>query len=133
MADRSRKPPNAPANAAERTDGLRLAPQMRMMFRAFWTSPQRNKILLLVAALVAVIGATAFGQVKLNAWNQPFYDALSRKDFRGFLAQLWVFGALAGGLLVLNVAQAWLNQTTKVKLREGLVRDLFDEWLKPRR
>jgi putative ATP-binding cassette transporter len=133
MADRSRKPSNAPANAAERKDGLRLAPQMRMMFRAFWTSPQRNKILLLVAALVAVIGATAFGQVKLNAWNQPFYDALSRKDFRGFLAQLWVFGALAGGLLVLNVAQAWLNQTTKVKLREGLVRDLFDEWLKPRR
>ena len=44
-----------------------------------------------------------------------------------------VFGVIAGGLLVLNVAQAWLNQTTKVKLREGLVCDLFDEWLKPRR
>ena len=41
------------------------------------------------------------------------------------------FGFIAGGLLVLNVAQAWLNQATKVKLREGLVRDLFDEWLKP--
>jgi putative ATP-binding cassette transporter len=35
--------------------------------------------------------------------------------------------------LILNVAQAWLNQMTKVKLREGLVRDLFNEWLKPRR
>ena len=40
---------------------------------------------------------------------------------------------IACGLLVLNVAQAWLNQTTKVKLREWLVCDLFDEWLKPQR
>jgi putative ATP-binding cassette transporter len=35
--------------------------------------------------------------------------------------------------LVLNVAQAWLNQATKVKLREALVQDLFDQWLQPRR
>jgi len=133
MAERSSKPSNVPASAAEPAPGLRLAPQMWMMFLTFWASPQRNKILLLGAALVVVIGATAFGQVKLNAWNQPFYDALSHKDFPGFLAQLWVFGAIAGGLLVLNVAQGWLNQTTKVSLREGLVRDLIEEWLKPRR
>jgi vitamin B12/bleomycin/antimicrobial peptide transport system ATP-binding/permease protein len=44
-----------------------------------------------------------------------------------------VFGVIASGLLVLNVMQAWLNQKAKLKLREGLVRDLFDEWLKPRR
>ncbi len=112
---------------------MRLAPQMRMMFLTFWASPQRNRILLLGLALVVVIGGTAFGQVRLNAWNQPFYDALSHKDLHGFLAQLSVFGILAGGLLVLNVAQGWLNMTTKVSLREGLVRDLLNEWLKPRR
>ena len=50
-----------------------------------------------------------------------------------FLDQLMVFGVIAGGLLVLNVAQAWLSQMAKVKLREGVVCDLFDEWLKPRR
>ena len=103
------------------------------MFRAFLGSLQRTKLLLLGVAIVAVIGATAFGQVRLNAWNQPFYDALAHKNLRGFLDQLMVFGVIAGGLLVLNVAQAWLNQTTKVKLREWLVCDLFDEWLKPRR
>jgi vitamin B12/bleomycin/antimicrobial peptide transport system ATP-binding/permease protein len=127
MQDRSSKPPNPPAPAE------RLAPQMGMMVRTFWASPQRNKILLLGGALVLVIGATAFGQVKLNAWNQPFYDALSHKDLHGFLHQLLVFAFIAGALLVLNVAQAWLNQMCKVRLREGLVRDLLDEWLKPRR
>ena len=103
------------------------------MFRAFLGSPQRTKLLLLGVAIVAVIVVTAFGQVRLNAWNQPFYDALTHKDLRGFLDQLMVFGVIACGLLVLNVAQAWLNQTTKVKLREWLVCDLFDEWLEPRR
>src|SRR5580658_2685313 len=108
MADRSTKPPDTPAAPAGREADQRLAPQMRMMSRTFWNSPQRNKVLALSAALVAVVGATAFGQVKLNAWNQPFYDALSHKDLRGFLAQLSVFAIIAGGLLVLNVAQGWL-------------------------
>jgi vitamin B12/bleomycin/antimicrobial peptide transport system ATP-binding/permease protein len=133
MSERSNKPSKVPQPAAGPLAGLGLAPQMSMMFRTFWASPQRNKVLVLGVALVVVIGLTAVGQVRLNAWNQPFYDALSHKDFRGFLEQLTVFGALAGGLLVLNVAQAWLNQMTKVRLREGLVRDLFNEWLKPRR
>ena len=69
----------------------------------------------------------------VSAWNRRFYDALSRKDLREFLSQLGVFGVIAGGLLVLNVAQGWLNLAIKVKLREALVRDLFDEWLKPLR
>ena len=133
MADRPSKPSNVSATAAELVARLRFAPQMLMMVRAFWASPERNKILLLSTALAVVIGATAFGQVKLNAWNQPFYDALAHKDLHGFFKQLKVFGIIASGLLILNVAQAWLNQTTKVMLREGLVRDLFEEWLKPRR
>jgi putative ATP-binding cassette transporter len=104
---------------------------MLMMFRI--TSPQRTKIVLLGVALVLVITATAFGQIRLNAWNQPFYNALQHRDFHGFFVQLVIFWIIAGALLVLNVAQTWLNQATKVKLREGLVRDLFDQWLRARR
>jgi vitamin B12/bleomycin/antimicrobial peptide transport system ATP-binding/permease protein len=42
-----------------------------------------------------------------------------------------VFAAIAGGLLVLNVAQAWLREMIKLRSREWLTRDLFAEWLKP--
>jgi vitamin B12/bleomycin/antimicrobial peptide transport system ATP-binding/permease protein len=72
-------------------------------------------------------------QIRLNSWNRPFYNALTNKDLPGFLSQLVVFGELAGILLVLNVAQMWLNQTSKVVMRQGLVDDLLDEWLKPKR
>jgi vitamin B12/bleomycin/antimicrobial peptide transport system ATP-binding/permease protein len=34
---------------------------------------------------------------------------------------------------VLNVSQVWLNQSTRVMLRQGLVHDLLNEWLKPLR
>ena len=103
------------------------------MASGFWVSPQRNKLAMLGGALIAVVGATAYMQIRLNSWNCPFYNALTDKDIPGFLTQLGVFGELAGILLVLNVAQMWLNQSSKVVMRQGLVNDLLNEWLKPKR
>jgi vitamin B12/bleomycin/antimicrobial peptide transport system ATP-binding/permease protein len=107
--------------------------QVRGMIAALLTSQQRNTIFLLVVALIAVVGATAFAQVRLNAWNEPFYDALAHKNFPEFVQQLIVFAELAGVLLALNVAQMWLNQKSKLVLREGLVEDLLAQWLSPLR
>jgi putative ATP-binding cassette transporter len=103
------------------------------MIPPFRVSPKRIKIFFLTVALVAVVGATAYAQIRLNAWNQPFYDALARKNLSVFIEQLGVFAILASMLLVLNVTQTWLNQTTKVNLREILVDDLLNEWLRPLR
>ncbi len=110
-----------------------LVPQLAMMSRGLRTSPTRNTVVLLAVALFVVIAATAFGQIRLNSWNQPFYDALSRRDFPRFLVQLGVFGIIAGALLVLNVAQRWLGEMLKLKLRQGLVHDLVQNWLVPGR
>ena len=133
MPDPSTKPSPTPATPAAPPAGVRLLGPMQVMVRAFWASPQRNKILLLGLAIVAVIGVTAFGQVRLNAWNKPFYDALAHKNISVFIEQLWVFGELAGFLLILNVAQTWLNQKSKLVLRKGLIDDLMTQWLLPLR
>ncbi len=107
--------------------------QFKGMAAALWASRQRRKIFMLLVALVAVVGATAYAQIRLNAWNQPFYDALSHKNTSGFFSQLGVFAELACVLLALNVAQTWLNQKSKLVLRKGLVEDLLSEWLAPLR
>jgi putative ATP-binding cassette transporter len=109
----------------------RLVPQLGMMIRALWAAPVRNTLLLLSGALFLVIVVTAYGQIRLNNWNQPFYDALSRRDFAQFLVQLGIFGLTAGALLVLNVAQRWLTETLKLRLRQGLAHDLIRNWLQP--
>src|SRR6204780_2218551 len=110
-----------------------LVSQLGMMIRALWTAPVRNTLFFLSGALFVVIAVSAYGQIRLNSWNQPFYDALSRRDFAQFLVQLGVFSLLAGALLVLNVAQRWLGETLKLKLRAGLAHDLIRNWLQPGR
>ena len=117
----------------ETTREAGIVSQLDMMIRALWASHARNAILVLAGSAFAVIVATAYGQVRLNRWNQPFYDALSRRQFREFAAQLGVFAVIAGTLLVLNVAQRWLGEMLKLKLREGLVDDLVEGWMQPRR
>ncbi len=124
---------SGPAGGADEPAGAGLVLQLRIMARALLGSPVRNVLFVLWAALVIVIGATAYGQIRLNRWNQPFYDALSHHQFRGFLVQLGVFGIIAGSLLILNVAQQWLLQMLSLKLRQGLVDDLVSNWLVPRR
>ncbi|HEY3656980.1 MAG TPA: ABC transporter ATP-binding protein/permease [Steroidobacteraceae bacterium] len=104
-----------------------------MTIRAIFASPVGKTLTVLVAAIVLVIIATAYGQIRLNRWNKPFFDALSRRDLRDFLYQLGVFFLIAGFLLVLNVVQRWLTETLQVKLREGLVRSLLQDWMLPRR
>jgi len=111
---------------------LGLVRELMMLLRAILASPVGKTLVLLAFIVVLVIIATAYGQISLNRWNKPFYDALSRRDLRSFLYQLGVFFLIAGFLLVLNVAQRWLVETLAVKLREGLVKSLLQDWMQPR-
>jgi putative ATP-binding cassette transporter len=113
--------------------GAGAAAQARMIYAAIFASPVGRRLVVLLATLVAAILATTYGQIVLNRWNQPFYDAITRTDLDGFLYQLGVYFVIVGSLLVLDVGQRWLNETTKFRLREGLTRDLLKLWMAPRR
>ncbi|GAA5663970.1 inner membrane ABC transporter ATP-binding protein YddA [Brucella sp. NBRC 14130] len=114
-------------------DGTDLFSQISMMVGAFLVSPVRNTLIALGAGIFALVVLIAIGQVAINRWNEPFYDALARRDLQAFFHQLMVFFGIAGALLLLNVSQTWLNQMFKLKMREGLARDLVGQWLAPGR
>ncbi|GAC1305091.1 MAG: ABC transporter ATP-binding protein/permease [Steroidobacteraceae bacterium] len=120
-------------DAAAEPAKLGLVREVRTLSGAIAASPVGKKLAVLIAAVVTVIIATSYGQIRLNSWNKPFYDALSRRDLHDFFYQLSVFFVIAGCLLVLNVAQRWLAETLQVRLREGLVRSLLMDWMQPRR
>jgi vitamin B12/bleomycin/antimicrobial peptide transport system ATP-binding/permease protein len=115
------------------TAHLGLAQQIGLITRTIFGSPAGKVLIVLLAAMILVVAGTAYGQIRLNGWNKPFYDALSRRDLRDFLFQLGVFFLIAGFLLALNVAQRWLVETLELKLREGLVLGLLHDWMLPRR
>ena len=119
-------------NRARTDEGVRgLVHQFREFVVALWLSPGGQGLALLTIGTVLVVCTTAAAQVGLNAWNRPFYEAISARNTFAFLYLLLVFAAIAGGLLVLNVAQAWLREMIKLRSREWLTRDLFAGWLKP--
>jgi putative ATP-binding cassette transporter len=107
--------------------------QLGTLFRALMASRQRGLLVSIAVACALVIGANTAGQVRLNAWQGAFYDALQQHDFESFVRQILVFLVIVVVLLTLVVTQTWLTEIFKVRLRGWLVRDLLDEWLRPKR
>ncbi|SMF58683.1 putative ATP-binding cassette transporter [Tistlia consotensis] len=110
-----------------------LRRHVEAFLRAVHRFPRRRRIYLLTAAIVAVLCATAYGQIRLNAWQGDFYDALAKHHLTAFVHQLLVFVAIVAGLLTLGVSQTWLQETMKIDLRDAVSRDLLNQWLQPRR
>ena len=127
--------PVEPADSPEYDEAAQsgLFRQVALITRAIFKSGVAKALVTLMVVLFVVIVATAYAQILLNAWNKPFYDALSRRDLHDFLRQLLKFFTIAGGLLILNVAQKWLGEMLKLKLRDGLLHDLVRDWMLPRR
>jgi putative ATP-binding cassette transporter len=80
-------------------------------------SPDRRALFWLVVALVVVIVSNMGGQLWLNDWQGQFYDALERRDWPGFVTESLNFLKIAGTLLTLVVAQTWLTEMIKIRLR----------------
>jgi vitamin B12/bleomycin/antimicrobial peptide transport system ATP-binding/permease protein len=123
--------PDEPGQSEQSMGGL--LQQLNMMARAFIGSPHRGQLVVLLVAVSLILCTSAYFQRLYIAWNQPFFDALTRKDIAEFLRQILVFVGIATGLLILNVTQTWLGLMIVLKLRQGLVEDLIGQWMKPRR
>jgi vitamin B12/bleomycin/antimicrobial peptide transport system ATP-binding/permease protein len=87
----------------------------------------------LSAAVALVLIGNMVGQVRLNEWNGAFFDAVQNRDSNAFLWLIAVFLVIVAGLLTLVVAQTWLQERLKVRLRERITHILLADWLKPAR
>jgi putative ATP-binding cassette transporter len=119
--------------AAEAAPARRVWAQLLPLLQALRHSRYMPRITLIVFGIVVVVCLNAVMQIRLNDWYRPFYDALQRRDAASFGFQLLMFAVIAGLLLVLVVAQTWLGETFKMRLREWLTHELADQWLKPNR
>ncbi|MER8568666.1 ABC transporter ATP-binding protein/permease, partial [Mesorhizobium sp. M1305] len=76
MADQPDKSATAQPVTVEASS---LRDQVATIKRALIGSPVRKWLVWTSVGIMAVIVATSIGQVLLNRWNQPFYDALARR------------------------------------------------------
>ena len=106
---------------------------VRQTIRRMAGSPDRRTLFWLVISLVVVIVSNMGGQLWLNEWQGQFYDALERRDWPSFVGEIFNFLKIAGTLLTLVVAQTWLTEMIKIRLRAWLTEDLLDDWLVSKR
>jgi vitamin B12/bleomycin/antimicrobial peptide transport system ATP-binding/permease protein len=115
------------------TQDFNLSRDLTLFARVLRRAEGGRWVMAIFIASTAVTIANMFGQVALNDWNGRFFDAVGRKDLSGFVHDLWTFLAIIAVLLALTVAQTFLQERLKFRLREWITRHLLVEWLKPLR
>jgi putative ATP-binding cassette transporter len=123
---------DSPIEAAPVQD-MDLARDLALFLRVLWPAEGRQRVVAIFVALIAATIANMFGQVRLNEWNGQFFDAVGRKDLLTFVHLLWTFLVIIAYLLTVTVAETFLQERLKFRLREWLTRHLLVEWLKPMR
>jgi putative ATP-binding cassette transporter len=110
-----------------------LLHELLSLWKNVGASLERRRMAVIISLIIIIVGLNAFGQINLNAWQGPFYDAIDRRDYNNFIIELFVFAKIVAALLVLVVTQTWFVERIKLDLRTILTRHLIDEWLKPGR
>lgn len=105
--------------------------ELFLLFRDMLRNRKGWPMLRLGIAIVIVLIGNMFGQIRLNQWNGAFFDAVEKRDTSAFFHQLLVFAFIVTTLLALVVAQTWLQERLKIRLRQRLTQILLDLWLKP--
>ncbi|MEE1656846.1 ABC transporter ATP-binding protein/permease [Microvirga sp. CF3062] len=108
-----------------------IGQELYALFRDMLRGRKGWPMLRLCAFILVVLIGNMFGQVRLNQWNGAFFDAVEKRNTFAFFDQLLVFLAIIAVLLALVVAQTWLQERLKIRLRERLTHVLLNLWLKP--
>ncbi|MHC2776368.1 SbmA/BacA-like family transporter [Bradyrhizobium liaoningense] len=110
-----------------------LARDLALFARVLRQAAGGRRVMAIFITSTVVTIANMYGQVQLNDWNGRFFDAVGRKDLSGFVHDLQTFAVIIVILLALTVANTYLQERLKFRLREWITLHLLAEWLKPLR
>jgi putative ATP-binding cassette transporter len=111
--------------------------------RPYWTSEERGRGLLLLAAVVVLNLSLVGMTVVLTYWQRAFYNTLEQKDAATFWSLLFLggeadgtwfpgFTVVAAAYILIAVYQLYLRQALEIRWRRWLTGDYLDRWLADR-
>src|SRR2546428_870250 len=98
----------------------------------FWTGNEKWSARALLAAVVALNLTAVWLNVRLNAWNNDFYNALQEYDWPKFWWQFAIFGMIAAPLIVVAVHQLYLRQLLQIRYRRWMTERFLKDRLADR-
>jgi vitamin B12/bleomycin/antimicrobial peptide transport system ATP-binding/permease protein len=100
--------------------------------KPYWVSEEKWSARGLLLAVVALNLGNVYISVRINEWNNAFYNALQKLDGAEFFRQLGVFCILAAAFIVMAVYAQYLSQMLQIRWRRWLTRRYLGAWLADR-
>lgn len=100
--------------------------------RPYWTSEEKWSAWGLLLAVVALNLGNVYVTVRINQWNNAFYNALQGFDRAEFFHQLGIFCVLAAAYIAMAVYALYLNQMLQIRWRRWLTERYLQAWLADR-
>ncbi|HXP30557.1 MAG TPA: ABC transporter ATP-binding protein/permease [Stellaceae bacterium] len=117
------------AMAAQKRSALRDAWRLA---KPYWFSEEKGRAWGLLLAVIALNLANVYIDVRINIWNNAFFNAIQQFDAPEFFRQLGIFALLAGAAIVISVYALYLNQMLQIGWRRWLTRRYVGAWLADR-
>ncbi len=100
--------------------------------KPYWWSEEKWPARGLLLAVVLLNLGNVYISVRINEWNNAFYNALQKLDGGEFFRQLGVFSILAAFYIVMAVYALYLSQMLQIRWRRWLTRRYLGGWLTDR-
>ena len=95
----------------------------------YWKSEEKWSAIGLLAAVVALNLFSVWLNVRLNRWNNDFYDSLQQYNWNEFWYQFAIFGVIAFAMIVDAVYALYLRQILHIRWRRWLTERYLHNWL----
>jgi putative ATP-binding cassette transporter len=100
--------------------------------KPYWKSEEKWSARGLLLAVIALNLGNVYVTVRINEWNNAFYNALQKLDGGEFFRQLGIFCILAAFYIVMAVYAFYLSQMLQVRWRRWLTKRYLGAWLTDR-
>ncbi len=98
----------------------------------YWSSEEKKSAWALLILVIALNLGNVYISVRINQWNNAFYNALQEFDAPEFFLQLGIFCLLAGASIVMSVYALYFQQMLQIRWRRWLTRRYLLRWLADR-
>jgi vitamin B12/bleomycin/antimicrobial peptide transport system ATP-binding/permease protein len=95
----------------------------------YWKSEEKWSAIGLLVAVVSLNLVAVGLNVRLNTWNNDFYDALQQYNWPEFWRQFAIFGIIAFSLILVAVYSLYLRQILHIRWRRWLTDRFLRDWL----
>jgi vitamin B12/bleomycin/antimicrobial peptide transport system ATP-binding/permease protein len=99
------------------------------LVKPYWTSEEKWSAHGLLLAVIALDLGKVYISVRINAWNNAFYNALQAFNSGELFRQLGIFCVLVAFAIAMSVYALYFNQLLQIRWRRWLTRRYLGAWL----